>query len=98
MKADVPDMADPSTQINKALIDVLSGADVIAISGEALSHCVANTIRDTADAFGDDNVKKFVLLEDTCSNVPGFDSLGEDFVKEMVGRGMRISNSVDFLA
>lgn len=97
-KADVQDPNDPSTYPNVDLLKVLKEADIIAISGQALSHCVANTIRDIADEFGEENIKKFVLIEDTCSNVPGFENFGEDFVKEMTGRGMQISNSVDFLA
>lgn len=97
VQADVPDADDPTTMINTDLITSLSEADIILITGEALSHCVANTIRDIADNFGDENIKKFVLLEDTSSNVPGFENLGEDFVKEMKGRGMQVTTSVDFL-
>jgi nicotinamidase-related amidase len=95
--ADVPDPDDPSTQLNTKLIQTLQEVDMIAISGQALSHCVANTIRDIANNFGEENIKKFVLLEDTSSNVEGFENLGKDFVTEMVSRGMQISNSVDFL-
>jgi len=98
VKADVPDPSDPSTQLNINLINTLQDVEMIGISGQARSHCVANTIRDIADNFGEDNIHKFVLLEDTCSDVPGFENLGEDFVKEMVARGMRLSKSTDFLA
>lgn len=97
VQADVPDPEDPSTQLNTRLIQTLQQVDIIGISGQALSHCVANTIRDIANNFGEDNIKKFVLIEDTCSNVPGFEQLGEDFVKELVGRGMQTTTSVDFL-
>jgi len=98
VQADVPDPEDENTQMNTALLDILAECDIVAISGEALSHCVANSVRDIADNFGDDNIKKLVLLEDTSSNVPGFDSLGESFVKDMTARGMQKSTSVDFLA
>lgn len=98
VQADVPDPQDPSTMLNTRLIQTLQEADVIAIAGEALSHCVANTIRDIADNFGDDNIKKFVLLEDCSSNVAGFEFLGEQFVKDMVARGMKISKSTEFFA
>lgn len=94
--ADVPDDADPTTKLNTGLIDTLLEADEILITGEALSHCVANTIRDIANNFGDDNIKKFVLLEDTSSNVPGFEKMGTDFVKEMVGRGMRLTKTTNW--
>jgi nicotinamidase-related amidase len=93
----VIDPEDSGTMLNTDLIKTLQTADIIAISGEALSHCVANTIQDIANNFGEDNIKKFVLLEDCSSNVTGFDFLGNDFVKAMTARGMQISNSVDFL-
>jgi hypothetical protein len=66
-------------------------------AGEARSHCLANTVLDIANNFGEENIKKMVLLEDGTSDVPGFENLGEDFVKEMKGRGMRISTTVDYL-
>lgn len=95
--ADVPDPADPSTQLNTKLIQTLQSVDLIAITGQALSHCVANTVRDIANNFGEENIKKLVLIEDTTSNVAGFESMGQDFVKEMVARGMQIARSDTFL-
>lgn len=96
VQADVPDPADASTKLNTALIDALAEADNILITGEALSHCVANTITDIANAFGADNVKKFILLQDTSSNVPRCDKMGEDFVKAMVAKGMRLTTTADW--
>lgn len=98
VQADVPDPEDPSTQLNTRLIETLQKVDIIAISGQALSHCVANTIRDVAANFGEENIKKFVLIEDTTSNVGGFEKLGEDFVRDLTARGMQIAKSTDFLA
>ena len=98
VQADVPDPEDNGTQLNTRLIETLQSADIIAISGQALSHCVANTIFDIANNFGEENIKKFVLIEDTSSSVPGFEKLGEDFVRNMVARGMQIAKSTDFLA
>jgi nicotinamidase-related amidase len=98
VKADVPDPQDPTTQINKSLIKTLMEADLVFIAGEALSHCVANTVRDIANEFGDDSyVKKLVLLTDASSSVTGFETVGDDFVREMVARGMQTSTTVDFL-
>ncbi len=97
VQADVPDPADPSTTLNTRLIQVLQEADVIALAGEALSHCLANTVRDIAANFGEENIRKLVLLSDCASSVGGFEKMGEDFVKEMTGRGMRVSSSVDFM-
>lgn len=95
VQADVPDDNDITTKLNTNLIKTVQNADEIWITGEALSHCVANTVRDIANNFGDDNIKKFVLLEDTTSNVTGFDQLGSDFIKEMVGRGMRLTKTTE---
>jgi nicotinamidase-related amidase len=98
VKADVPDPSDPSTQVNTNLISILMKADLVAVAGEAGSHCLANTVRDIAEAFGDDSfVKKLVLLEDATSPVPGFENLQTDFVKEMVSRGMQLSTTDKFL-
>lgn len=98
IQADVPDPTDAGTTLNIPLIQTLQEADVIGLSGEALSHCVANTVRDIANNFGEDNIKKLVLLEDTSSNVPGFEKFGTDFVKEMVARGMKVDKSTTFFA
>jgi nicotinamidase-related amidase len=99
VKADVEDPGDPTTKLNEKLIKILRDEEGdILIAGEALSHCVANTIRDIADQFSDEQVKRFVLLEDACSSVTGFENLGEDFVKEMTAKGMRISTTTDYFA
>lgn len=98
VKADVPDPLDPTTQINTRLIDILQSADMIAIAGEASSHCVANTVRDIADAFGDDSyVRKLVFISDASSPVGGFEPFSDSFIKEMTARGMQISTTADFL-
>jgi nicotinamidase/pyrazinamidase len=96
VQADVPDDNDPTTGLNTALIDTLAEADEIPLTGEALSHCLAFTVRDIAKNFGADNIKKFVLLQDTCSNVYNCEDKGRAFVKEMVAQGMRVSTSKDW--
>ena len=97
--AEVPDPDDPTTQVNTGLITTLEEADIIAITGEALSHCVANTGRDIAANFSDPKyVEKLVLLSDASSNVGGFNFLGDAFVQEMKAKGMQFSTTTDFLA
>lgn len=97
LQADVIDPTDPTTMLNTDLIEILEVADLVAITGEALSHCVASTGKDIISNFGDDAIKKLVLLEDTTSNVPGFEQLGIDFVNEAVSKGMQVSTSIEFL-
>jgi nicotinamidase-related amidase len=70
---------------------------VVALSGQALSHCVANTVRDIADQFGQENIHKLVLIEDTSSPVPGFEALARQFVTDMRRRGMKTAKAADFL-
>ncbi len=93
VKADVEDPTDSSTKLNVELIDAMVKSDEIIITGEALSHCVANTIRDIASEFGIDNIKKFTFLKDTSSSVTGFEKLGTDFVSEMVAKGMKLTDT-----
>lgn len=98
VKADVPDPADPSTQTNTALIASLKEADLIFVAGEAGSHCVANTVRDVADAFGDERaVEKIVLLTDAFSPVPGFEAFQEQFLAEMLPRGLKTATTDTFM-
>lgn len=98
LKAEVVRNDDPTTQLNTRLINALLKADLIAISGEALSHCVRSTVLDIATAFGtDEYIKKLVLLEDCCSSIQGFEKETEDFIKEMTARGMQLSTTDKFL-
>jgi len=99
VRADVMDPDDPFTMLNMRLVDALrscSDNGKILIAGEALSHCVANTIRDVADEFSKDELNKFVILEDACSNVRGFEQLGDQFLLDMAAVGMEISNTKSF--
>jgi nicotinamidase/pyrazinamidase len=103
VQADVPDPEDPSTQLNTGLIKTLQEADIILLSGEARSHCLANTVKDIADNFGEDNIKKMILLQDATSDVPDppgtsmFTDIGEQFVSDMMSRGMQVSTTVEFM-
>lgn len=98
LEAEVPAPEEPSTMLNTGLLKALQGADVLVIAGEALSHCVKATVEQVADNFGEENVKKFVLLEDCCSNVGGFEKMGQDFVANMIKRGMKVSKSTEYLS
>lgn len=98
VKADVPDAADPTTQLNTRLISTLEESDEVVISGEASTHCVANTIRDIADGFSDQGaISKFVYLSDTCSPVPVVSHLEAEFIAEMTQRGMRVSTTKEYM-
>jgi len=97
IKADVPDPNDPTTLVNSRFIDTVDQADLILVSGQALSHCVANTVTDLINEFGQESVRKIVLLEDTCSNVEGFEQQGADFIRKATDAGMRVDTSENIL-
>jgi nicotinamidase-related amidase len=94
VQAEVPDPEDPSTQVNTRFIQTLETADIILLAGEALSHCLANTVRDVARSFSDPKyVQKLILLTDASSNVTGFENYGADFVRDLTVLGMKTSTT-----
>lgn len=96
VQADVPDDEDPSTGMNHEFIRPLKDADELLLTGEALSHCLANTVRDIATGFGDKSlIRKFNLLQGASSNVPGFEWMGEAFVNDLSKDGMKITDHID---
>lgn len=100
VKAEVVDPEDSTTGLNdKGLIVPLEQADIVGIAGQAKSHCVANTVRDIMANFSDPvYIKKLYLLEDTMSNVTGFENLGDAFIEDFVKAGGNITTSDKFLA
>jgi nicotinamidase-related amidase len=100
-KADVAIQSDSRTYMNFKLLDKLyssTSPDLILISGEASSHCVASTVLDMinfiTDEVDSDNIlnvlKKIVILKDTMSPVPGFEKDQEDFFCKAMLLGARI--------
>ncbi len=99
VRAEVPDPADPTTQLNTGLVAALEDADVVLLAGEARSHCLANTVRDIVDALADPaTIQKLVLLTDATSDVPGFEGLGDAFLRDLVKRGLKTTTTDRFLA
>ena len=102
--AEVPDSADPSTQLNHDLVSALQQADVIAIAGEASSHCVAATVGQLVDHIGERHWSKIHLLTDCMSPVPAspgspdFPAFAEQFLSDMATRGVVLTRSDEFLA
>lgn len=101
IKAEVPDPSDVTTQINVQLIETLKNSDHIMIAGEAGSHCLKNTVEDTADGFKDDScVSKMTLLTDGTSPVISpyvdFPAIQASFISNMKARGMKTALTTDF--
>lgn len=109
LMAEVPMAQDPTTQLNGRFLDMLQRADQIAVAGEASSHCVKATVEQVADTIGEEHIGKFVLLTDCMSPVPAinnpdgsvlvdFPAIADQFIKDMVARGMQVSTSTDWLS
>ena len=104
LQAEVPDPEDPSTQLNKGFIDMLAQADMIAVAGEALSHCVMSTVNQIADNIGEEHLRKFYILTDASSPVPkvgdgpDFPAIAASWLKDMGARGMNLTTTDAFLA
>lgn len=96
VKADVIDPQDWTTSLNAGFIERLQTADKLLVAGQALSHCVANSVVDIATEFGEAHIKKLVLLEDASSSVPGFESQAQAFITSMKAKGMQIAKTTDF--
>lgn len=92
-KADVAYHSDPSTLPNKVLLKALTEADEIIVAGEALSHCVRNTVQDLITDMPEGSAKKFVLLRNATSSVSSFEKMGDDFISEMTTKGMRLTDT-----
>ncbi|MBP7564810.1 MAG: isochorismatase family protein [Burkholderiaceae bacterium] len=93
LQAEVPDPADPATQLNTGLIASLDAADCIVIAGEASSHCVRATTEHLADHLPSGRIDKLVLLQDGMSAVGGFEGPAADFLKAMQARGATVTTA-----
>jgi nicotinamidase-related amidase len=90
-EADRPLATDPDTQFDARRVAHLYQADRVIVAGEALSHCVASSVRSLIRHLGVDFARKLVLLSDGASPVPGFEALGDDFVAEFRRQGGRLA-------
>ena len=96
IRAEVPDAADLATQDNAPLIARLKLADTVYVAGEALSHCVASTVRDLIDAFGPAHTHQLVLLTECMSPVPGFEAQAAAFLQEARAQGVRTMTMAEY--
>lgn len=92
-EAEVVDPADPDTQYNQKLHRALEPADVLLVAGEALSNCVASSVRSLVARLPHAQIGRIVLLTDCMSSVPGLEALGRDFLTEMADKGVRRSTT-----
>lgn len=99
VQADVPDPNDPTTQLNTPFIATIEKPDIILLAGWAENFCLANTVRDIANNFGPESVRKMVLLTDATSPITGapfLDQMTQEFLAEMKTRGMQTATTKNF--
>lgn len=94
--AEVPIEGFPETLVNQDLVKELQLFDQVVVAGEALSHCLANTVRDLIK--NEVNPKKIIILSDCTTSVPTFEELGQKFQKEMEAIGVRFMTTEEFNA
>ncbi|MDG5974085.1 hypothetical protein H010_02412 [Hydrogenophaga taeniospiralis CCUG 15921] len=97
LQAEVPDVADPDTQLNRDLITQLDGADLIVIAGEASSHCVKATTEHIAQYLPSRELGKLLLVSDAMSPVAGFEAQAQAFLDDMRRQGARSATCADVL-
>ncbi len=86
----------PDTKLNDSLIDELGQFDNIYLAGEAKSHCVANTVKQLL-YFAPGLVGKLKILEDTMSNVPGFEHAADYIYHEAEKLGAKFITTAEML-
>lgn len=82
----------PETSLNQNLLAQLDAFDNIYIAGEARSHCVANTIKQLID-FAPNLLPKVIILEDTMSDVAGFENFAENIYEKAVQLGAKMDST-----
>lgn len=100
--AEVPLVDDPSTQLNRDLVDWANGAEWLLVAGEASSHCVRATVLDILEHLtprSAEHFKRVVLLTDCTSPVQGFETQASEFLRmfEQQGGTLATSESVSAL-
>lgn len=95
IKAEIVHAGDAATDVNKDLLERMANSDRIIIGGEALSHCVANTVRDSLKYLGERVASKFIILEDACSSIRGFENFSQQFIQEMNYLNMKVAKTTD---
>lgn len=88
--AEVLDTEDPKSDLNMNLIQKLSSFDEVFVGGQALSHCVSNSLRDLVKYLP---AEKIILLLDTTSPVPGFEEIAQIFLEDAKKTGIKLAKT-----
>ncbi|GMI24601.1 hypothetical protein TrRE_jg203 [Triparma retinervis] len=91
MRAEVTVEGDPSTGFNEKLMEEIDDVDTLYVGGQARSHCVNFSVRDILPRFKG----KLKVLGDGCSDVPGFEEAGREFVEWVKENGGEVVQCKD---
>ncbi|NMM77341.1 cysteine hydrolase [Acidovorax sp. SRB_24] len=93
LQAEVPDPADPGTQLNTRLLAALDTAELLLVAGEASSHCVRATTEHLVAHLPGGRPERIVLLTDCMGPVAGFEAQHAAFLDAMRAQGVRLAHS-----
>lgn len=88
LKAEI--VLDKNTDLNENLLNLLIESDKLYVCGEALSHCVASTVKDLINNSDKSFHKNIFLLKNCTSSVAGFEKYGDDFINYLKGKGSHV--------
>jgi nicotinamidase/pyrazinamidase len=98
-RANVPIKEDDNTQVNQQTFITLNQFDQILITGQAQTHCVANSLRQMLQ-ISPQLASKIIVVEDCMSPVTGLPSdfypAVEKIYSDAYARGVRKQKSTDF--
>ena len=89
LQAEVPAAGEPSTALNRRLLDRLDQADSLLIAGQASSHCVKATVEHLVAHLPSGRPERLILLTDCMSPVSGFEAQAAAFLDKMRALGVR---------
>merc|ERR1711907_371337 len=93
LKAEVAIEDDPTTSLNKSLINAFAKHDQVICCGQAMSHCVNYSVRDLLSCWPQGRAKDIVVLEDGSSAVAGFEVVAQKFIADMKSAGVTVCKS-----
>ncbi len=98
LQAEVPDVSEPATQLNRPLLARLDLADTLLVAGQASSHCVKATVEHLVQHLPGGRPERLLLLTDCMSPVAGFEAQATAFLDVMRTLGVRCLPQAQALA
>jgi len=89
LRAEVPVVGDPATELNTSLLEHLQASDRVLVAGEAGSHCVRATVEHMI-LHWNGPLDRIVLVRDTMSPVTGFEATQVEFLEGAAARGAHV--------